>query len=216
MPRTIEFWYEFASPYSYLSAMRIDDLAADCGVTVIWRPFLLGPIFREQGWSTSPFVLYKAKGEYMWRDVQRLAGRYGLPAISRPDPFPQHSLLAARAAIAIDDAAQRRRFSQLVFRQEFCLGKDIANRENILSCLGQAGADGKEILRRAASEEIKGKLRDAVGRAGEIGIFGAPSFLADGELFWGDDRLEQALEYAASGCDRVLQSDRLTGPGNPM
>ncbi len=194
MPRMIEFWYEFASPYSHLSAMRIDELAARRGVTVIWQPFLLGPIFKDNGWNTSPFVLYPAKGDYMWRDVQRIAKSRGLPAISRPEPFPQHSLLAARAAIAIKDMARRRTFSKLVFQQEFCSGKDISDEENIRSCLEQAGVRSDEILQRAGMPQTKEALRSAVGKARRHGIFGAPSFIAGGELFWGDDRLEQALD----------------------
>jgi 2-hydroxychromene-2-carboxylate isomerase len=93
----VDFWYEFASTYSYPAAMRIGTLAAERGVTVAWRPFLLGPLFAEQGWRDSPFNIYPAKGRYMWRDMERICGALGLP-LRRPDPFPQNSLLAARRA----------------------------------------------------------------------------------------------------------------------
>ena len=98
----MEFWYEFASTYSYLSAMRIEALAAVAGVAVAWRPFLLGPIFKAQGWDNSPFNLYLAKGRYMVRDIERLAAerslRFALPAL-----FPQNSLRATRLALVGND-----------------------------------------------------------------------------------------------------------------
>ncbi|HEU6443279.1 MAG TPA: DsbA family protein, partial [Microvirga sp.] len=94
----LEFWYEFASTYSYLTAMRIEQAAKEAGVELVWRPFLLGPIFKAQGWDTSPFNLYPSKGRYMWRDMEREAARFGLP-LFKPTPFPQNTLLAARIAL---------------------------------------------------------------------------------------------------------------------
>src|SRR5581483_2879512 len=95
----LDFWFDFASTYSYPSAMRIVPLARDAGVTIRFRPFLLGPIFKAQGWDNSPFNVYEAKGRYMWRDLERLCADLSLP-FRKPDPFPQHSLLAARTALA--------------------------------------------------------------------------------------------------------------------
>ncbi len=94
----LDFWFEFASTYSYPAAMRIDALAGKAGVEVRFRPFLLGPIFKAQGWDTSPFNLFPAKGRHMWRDVERICAELKLP-FRRPDPFPQASLLAARVAL---------------------------------------------------------------------------------------------------------------------
>ena len=103
MPATLRFWFEFASPYSWLAAMRIEAEADRRGVTVTWQPFLLGPIFADRGWPTSPFLLYPDKGRYMWRDVERQAEKYGL-TLRHPDRspdgiFPQNSLLAARLCL---------------------------------------------------------------------------------------------------------------------
>src|SRR6266581_7767160 len=98
----LDFFYDFASTYSYPAAMRIAPLAAQAGVAVRFRPFLLGPIFKAQGWDTSPFNLYPARGRHMWRDLERLCAELKLP-FRRPDPFPQNSLLAARVALAALD-----------------------------------------------------------------------------------------------------------------
>ena len=95
-----EFWYEFASTYSYPAAMRIASLAEERGVALAWRPFLLGPIFAAQGWRDLPFNIYPAKGRCMWRDIERVCGALELP-LKCPDLFPQNSLLAARAALAL-------------------------------------------------------------------------------------------------------------------
>ena len=94
----LDFWFDFASTYSYLAVGRIGPVAAEAGVEVRFRPFLLGPIFKAQGWDTSPFNLYSAKGHNMWRDLERLSEDFGLP-FRRPEPFPQNSLLPARVAL---------------------------------------------------------------------------------------------------------------------
>lgn len=110
----LDFWYDFASPYSYLSALRIADAAAHAGVAIVWRPFLLGPIFQSQGWTTSPFNLYPAKGRYMVRDISRIAAARG-HAFQMPAVFPANGLAAARIAIAADDHGWTPRFSRAVF-----------------------------------------------------------------------------------------------------
>lgn len=195
---TLEFWYEFASTYSYLAAARIEELAAAAGVTVRWRPFLLGPIFASQGWTSSPFNLYPAKGRNMWRDLEREAARYGLPPVRRPDPFPQNSLSATRAAILGQDQDWLVPFSKAVFGTCFAQGRSIAEPSAVVEILNGLGLDGAQQLKAAAGEANKTKLRVIGEEARSRGIFGAPTFLTDdGELFWGNDRLEQALAWAA-------------------
>jgi len=191
----VEFFFEFASTYSYPAAMRVDAIAAETGVEVHWRPFLLGAIFKAQGWDTSPFNLYEAKGRYMWRDLARICAADGLP-FRRPDPFPQNSLLAARVALVGLKQAWGKEFVRAVYRAEFADGRNIAD-ENVLTDLLRAvGEAPEETLALARSEEIKAELRGNTAAAEERGIFGAPSFVADGELFWGNDRLEQAFAWA--------------------
>lgn len=196
-PPTVEFWYEFASTYSYLTAMRIETLARDYGVGISWRPFLLGPIFKKQGWETSPFNLYPAKGRYMWRDVERQCVRYGLP-FSLPSPFPQRSLLATRLAYVGRDQPWIGAFTRAVYMAEFGENRDISEEGPLADILLEVGAPAKEVLADAHGHDAKIGLRTAVEEAERRGIFGAPSFVvADGDLFWGDDRLEQAFEAAA-------------------
>ncbi|KQT45309.1 disulfide bond formation protein DsbA [Methylobacterium sp. Leaf456] len=195
---TLEFWYEFASTYSYLAAMRIEALAEAADVEIRWRPFLLGPIFAAHGWTNSPFVLYPAKGRNMWRDLDREAARYGLPPVTRPSPFPQNSLAATRAATYGADHDWLVPFSKAVFETSFARGESIAEPAAVAKVLDRIGLDGTAILRAASAETNKGRLKVAGEEARSRGIYGAPSFLAeDGELFWGNDRLEQALAWAA-------------------
>ena len=194
---TLEFWFEFASTYSYLSAMRLPGLAEQAGVDVRWRPILLGPIFAAQGWDSSPFNIYPAKGNYMWRDVARRADRLGL-TFQRPEPFPQHSLLAARVATAIPDGPQRVAFCQNVYLAQFSEGQDISDPLVISACAAAARLPG-DILDTAQTDANKHALRLTTEDAMKHGLFGAPSFQTqDGELFWGDDRLHDALDWARS------------------
>ena len=191
-----EFWYEFASTYSYPAALRVGALAEARGVSLVWRPFLLGPIFAAQGWRDSPFNIYPAKGRYMWRDVERTCEAMGVP-FQRPAPFPQPSLLAARVALALEGEA-RAAFSREVYTAEFGRGLSIADRATLASLLAACEVDPAATFERAESDANKAALKAECSRAAEIGIVGAPSIVtADGEVFWGNDRLEQALDWAA-------------------
>ena len=195
MKPSLIFWYEFASTYSWLAAERIEALAAQAGVEVVWRPFLLGPMFVAQGWTTSPFNLFPAKGRNMWRDMERQCASLGLPRIVRPDPFPQNSLLAARVATALPPLV-RPLFSRAVYRTQFTQGRPIADREVLAAVLHDTDAPPDALL-ATDTEETKRALRQATDQAQSIGIYGAPSFTTgSGELFWGNDRLEQAIAWA--------------------
>jgi 2-hydroxychromene-2-carboxylate isomerase len=196
MPSAVlEFWFEFASTYSYLSAMRIETLASQAGVTVHWKPFLLGPIFQAQGWTTSPFNIYPAKGRYMVRDIERLASERGL-AFALLSKFPQNGLLAARLALTGSDEGWVAPFTRGVYVAEFAQGADISDRAILRSVLQGLGLDSEQLFSRVEQPDLKDRLKEQTAEAQARGIFGAPSFLAGGELFWGDDRLEQALAWA--------------------
>jgi 2-hydroxychromene-2-carboxylate isomerase len=194
--QTLDFFLEFASTYSYLAAMRIDGLAQVAGIKVRWRPFLLGPIFQAQGWNNSPFNLYPEKGRYMWRDLERLTAELGLPFL-RPKPFPQSSLLAARVALVGLAESWGEAFCRAAFAAEFGEGRQIADKAVVADLLYRLDVAPQLVLERAQSDEIKAKLRAETETARTLGVFGAPTFVtADGELFWGNDRLEQALAWA--------------------
>lgn len=196
--QTLEFWFEFASSYSYLSVMRIEALARDAGVTLQWRPFLLGPVFLSLGWNDSPFNIYPPKGRYMWRDLARLATRYGLP-LQVPSRFPRNGLLAARVALTGADKGWIGDFSRAVMTANFAEDREISDPAVIRGILEDLRLDADAILERAHAPEIKEALRRQTDRAGEIGLFGAPSFVTpDGELFWGNDRLEDALAWVVA------------------
>jgi 2-hydroxychromene-2-carboxylate isomerase len=192
-----EFWYEFASTYSYPAAMRAASLAKARAVELTWRPFLLGPIFVANGWRDSPFNIYPAKGRYMWRDLERICDALDLP-LRRPDPFPQNSLLAARVALTLD-GEERVEFSRRVYAAEFGEGLPIADRATLAILLAKLGLDPGGVFARAEDGANKALLKAESARAAELGIIGAPCLVTeDGEVFWGNDRLEQGLDWAAS------------------
>lgn len=196
MPR-LDFWYDFGSTYSYPAVMRIGPLAEAAGVEVVWTPLLLGPIFAKQGLTTSPFKVNPVKGAYMWRDLERIALKHALP-FKQPDGFPQNGLLAARVALVLDPADVPG-FTRAVFVHEFGEGGDISDDAPIREILAKLGHDADALVAKAQSDENKLALRQRVERAASLGIFGAPTFIAeDGELFWGHDRLEDALLWAAN------------------
>lgn len=203
---TLDFWFEFGSTYSYPAAMRIGALAAEAGVAVRLRPFLLGPIFQAQGWNTSPFNLYPAKGRHMWRDLERICAELSLP-FRRPELFPQSGLLAARVALVGLDrpsgkTAWAEDFCGAVYRAEFAEGRRIDQPETIREILSELKVDPEKTLAAAQTSEIKDRLRAQTTEARRLDIFGAPTFLTpDGEMFWGNDRLESAIAWAKRAPD---------------
>ena len=192
----LDFWFDFASTYSYPAAMRVGALAKEAKVHVRFRPFLLGPIFKAQGWENSPFNLYPAKGRNMWRDLERICGDLGLP-LRRPEPFPQHSVLAARVALVALEQPWGEDFCRGVYQAQFGEVMRIDDPAVIGDVITGLGIEAAPVLEAAQSDANKLRLRTQTEEAGRLGIFGAPSFVtAGGELFWGNDRLEQALAWA--------------------
>ena len=193
-PDSLEFWFEFGSTYSYLCASRIEDVTAASGVRVSWEPFLLGPIFKEQGWDDSPFNIYPAKGRYMWRDMERLCERYGIPFV-QPSRFPRSGVLASRVACLAASEPWLPEFVRAVFRANFAEDREISDDRVIKSILDSLGQPGERLVEKALSPENKQRLRAQTERAMGLGIFGAPSFVVGEELFWGNDRLEDAIAW---------------------
>lgn len=194
MGMRVQFWFEFASTYSYPAAMRIEHEAALRGLRVEWRPILLGPILKEEGLADSPFNLQPRKGAYMWRDLARICLDLGVP-FQRVTPFPQNGLLGARVATALSDE-QRPVFARALYLREFGAGAQISDPEVVRAALADADCDVDVVMEAAQSDMVKEQLRAATDEAKTAGVFGAPSFTVDGELFWGNDRLEDALDWA--------------------
>jgi 2-hydroxychromene-2-carboxylate isomerase len=192
----VEFWFEFASTYSYPAAMRVERMAQQLGVPLVWRPFLLGPIFGAQGWNDSPFNIYPAKGRYMWRDLERICEAQGL-ALHRPSVFPRPSLLASRVAVRFADAPWLGGFVRDVYEANFVRDEAIGEAAVVAHCLERQGQAAEPILEAAGTPAMKDLLRQQTERALRLGIFGAPTLVVGDELFWGNDRLEQAFAWHA-------------------
>jgi 2-hydroxychromene-2-carboxylate isomerase len=144
----------------------------------------------------SPFNIYPAKGAYMWRDMERRCAQFEIP-FRKPSQFPRNSLVAARAALAAEAEPWIGRFVRAVYLANFAEDRDVADPAVVRALLGSAGcADPDALLARASSAENKEHLRTRTHAAVAHGIFGAPSFVVGGEPFWGDDRLEDALEWS--------------------
>jgi 2-hydroxychromene-2-carboxylate isomerase len=190
----VDFWYEFASTYSYPAAMCIEPLAAKAAVVVRWRPFLLGPIFKTHGWNDSPFNIFAAKGRYMWRDLQRICEAERLPLKLPPVRFPQNGLKAARLALVGEAEGWTPAFTRMTANS--AEQKDISEEATLCAILGALGVDAEAALAAASSPETKQALRTQNEEAVARGLFGAPSFTVGDELFRGNDRLEEALAWA--------------------
>ena len=199
---SLEFWFEFGSNYSYLTVMRIEELARQVGVGIVWRPFLLGPIFRDFGWQTSPFVLQAEKGRYTWNDMRRRAAKHGLE-FNMPSVFPRSAVLPMRVALLASDQPWISSFCKRVMLQNFVENLEINHSDNTRQALDALVPDPDRLMLAAQSDEVKARLREQTSEARARGIFGAPTFFVSDEMFWGDDRLEDALESAlrASSCN---------------
>ena len=191
----IEFWFEFASTYSYPAAFAVEEAARVRGVELKWRAFLLGPIFGSQGWNDSPFNIYPAKGKYMWRDLARLCAAQGL-ALKRPSQFPRNGLLAARISCWFADEPWLPKFVRAVYAANFVQDQDISSPFVIGEILKSQGLMPADIMRAAQEPASKERLRAQTESAIALGIIGAPTFVVDGEVFWGGDRLDAALDWA--------------------
>ena len=204
----LQFWFELASMYSYVAALRIERECAAALVPLSWKPFLLGPIFTEQlGLRDSPFNAQPVRGRYMWRDLERLCEKHGLPW-RRPSVFPRNSVLAARVACAGATEPWLPAFVRAAFEASFAHDRDVADAEVLREILAGLKLDPAPILERAGSQEVRAMLRANTSEAMRLGIFGAPDFEVGGELFFGQDRLGDAIAWSGRGDGAVRR-----GPG---
>lgn len=193
---TLEFFYDFTSPYSWLASTQVEAVAARAGGQVRWRPFLVGGVFKATG-NRAPLET-PAKGRHMLVDLHRWARRYGL-TLRFPRAFPLSSMLALRCALAAEGEGKLVPFSQAVFRAAFEEERDIASPEVLAALAAGVGLDGAALL--AAAPGQKEALARQTAEAVERGAFGAPALFVGDELFVGNDRLdfaEQALREAVA------------------
>ena len=202
----MEFWFEFGSNYSYLSLMRIEDEARRRGVKLIWRPFLLGAIFKALGFETSPFVLQKEKGAHVWRDMERQCRKYGLEW-RKPSRFPRLGVVPLRIALVGTDEPWLGAFCRKVMELNFVRDEEINEPARLTGVLSELGLPAAEIVAAAQSEPIKTRLREQTDEARAKGVFGAPTFFVGREMFWGNDRLDDALALAFAA-DVAISQDR--------
>ncbi len=190
----LEFWFDFGSTYSYPAVMRVEKVIQAYAIDIHWRPFLLGAIFNDQGLNDSPFNIVKAKGDYMWRDMQRICDKANY-AFRHPSVFPRNGLLAARVATMHENEEWVASFIQSIFRENFEFDRDISSNQVVSNCLDKLGLNADSIIKQALSQTSKDKLFEQTEEAKRKAIFGAPMFVVGEELFWGNDKLEEAVEW---------------------
>jgi 2-hydroxychromene-2-carboxylate isomerase len=201
--QTIDFFFTMGSTYSYLAVTRLPEVARKNGIAFRWRPFHLLTILNDM--KHVPFADKPAKMNYMWRDLERRAAMHGIP-IKVPAPYPARlSGFANQVALLGMQEGWGEAFVREAYREWFQLGHETGSEPNVSNSLRAAGQDSARVLARAASEEVKEALAAETDRAKALGIFGSPTFVVGGkELFWGDDRLEDAISWAKTG--RVVQA----------
>lgn len=196
--KAIDFYFDFSSPYGYLGACLIDDLAARHGRTVDWHPILLGPVFQQSG--NAPLVGQPLKGDYARRDFPRMARFLKIPFVL-PDPFPIATVAAARAFYWVkdQDVALAVRFARALLQRFYVDGKDIGSAASVLEVADSLGIDRAALEAALGDAAVKARLKDEVDQAIARGVCGSPFFIIDGEPFWGCDRLPQVEAWLQSG-----------------
>lgn len=190
----MDFFFFIGSTYSYLSVVRAESAAAQAGVELVWRPFSVRTLMREQ--NNVPFATKPAKMRYMWRDIERRAARFGVPFAGIP-PYPvDPDELANRVATLAASEGWCREFTQAAYRQWFLEGQDPGAPETLRQVLQALGRDAERCIGEASSERTRQAYLAATDEARQLGIFGSPTFVVGREIFWGDDRLDDALAWA--------------------
>jgi 2-hydroxychromene-2-carboxylate isomerase len=193
--RDIDFWYSIGSTYSYLSVMRLHEVERRTGARFRWRPFNVRHVMVTQ--NNIPFRDKPVKAAYMWRDIERRAGRYGMtPRI--PAPYPLAGLvLANQVALLGAEEGWGAAYTCASYRRWFDEAQPAGEDPNLSASISEAGEDPARVLAEATSARIEARLAEVTAQAMDLGVFGSPSFVVDGEVFWGDDRLDDAVEWAA-------------------
>lgn len=198
MAAPIEFYFDFSSPFGYLASEKIDQLAAKYGREVMWRPFLLGAVFKITGGM--PTMEVPIKGDYYKRDFPRSARYLGV-AYRQPTAFPINALAPSRAFYWLDakDPSRARRLAQALYRAYFVDDVDISSAENTIAVAAKMGLDADAVRAGMSDAAVKDRTRAEVEKAIAKGVFGSPYVIVDGEPFWGSDRLDQVDKWLATG-----------------
>ena len=193
---SIDFWYSIGSTYSYSTIMRLPSVAQSSGISFRWRPFNVRHVMVAQ--NNIPFKDKPEKTAHMWRDIERRAAKYGF-APKLPAPYPLPGLvLANQVAILGFEEDWGQAYTQATYRHWFEAGQPAGEEPNLTACLTEIGQDPHRILEEAKSDRIVAALDLSTNQAMTLGVFGTPTFIVEGELFWGDDRLEDAVDWAHS------------------
>ena len=198
MARPIEFYFDFSSPYGYLAAQRIDEIAERHGRQVAWKPFLLGVTFKATG--LGPMAEIPIKGDYFRHDVPRSARLLDVP-VQVPDPFPFMSVSAARAVYWLSDRDEprSRAFAKRLYQIAFGEGRDISRPESVVAAAADFGLEREAVSEALRDPAVKDRLRREVDAGIEKGVFGSPYIFVDDEPFWGHDRLDQVERWLETG-----------------
>jgi 2-hydroxychromene-2-carboxylate isomerase len=189
------FYFDLGSPYAYLSAERISGLFTDAELEQPeWQPILLGGLFQKFGRDSWAKGEGRADGI---AEVERRAAAYGLPRLAWPDPWPGNYLFAMRVATFAKQTGRTVSFALAGFRQAFAGGRDLGEPENVLVAGAACELHPRALLKAAETKAVKDGLREATDRAAGLGVIGVPSLVVGDEVFWGDDRLEEAVEAAS-------------------
>lgn len=188
------FYFDLGSPYAYLSAERISGLFTEAGLEQPeWQPILLGGLFRHfdrDSWGNGP------GRDAGMAEIERRASAYGLPPIVWPDPWPGNMLTAMRVATFAKQTGRSVSFALAAFRQGFAAGRDLSEPDNVMIAAAACELHPRALEKAVRTEIVKNALREATDGAAERGVEGVPAVVVDGEVFWGDDRLEDAIEAA--------------------
>lgn len=193
----IDFWFTMGSTYSYLSVMRLPELEQSTGIPFRWRPFHLLTILQEM--NHVPFADKPAKSAYMWRDIERRAAKYGLP-VRVPAPYPaKQSVIANLVATVGMGEGWGKDYVRAAYKRWFELGQETGSEPNVSESLSDIGQDPARVVALADSDDAKAALTAETDAARTLGLFGSPTFVVGRELFWGDDRLEDAISWRRLG-----------------
>ena len=188
------FYFDLGSPYAYLAAERVNALFSEAaGEPPVWQPILLGGLFKRFGRGSWAETAARAEG---MAEIERRAADYGLQPIRWPDPWPGNTLIAMRAATFAKQSGRAVAFALAAFRQAFAAGRDLTDPDNVLIAAAACELHPRAVTKAVETGSVKRELRDATERAGDLGVRGVPSVVVDGEVFWGDDRLGDAVQRA--------------------